>query len=461
MIKKTYKISGMHCASCALSIEKDLKKMPGVQTVNVNYANNKAMVEMEEEKIGDMEIIKTVKKSGYRAEAEDNMMHHNHNEHDHHQANSESSEVKKERNFFLLSLILTIPVFLLAMVWRDMSFNSRVIQFLLASIVQFYIGARFYKGTWYGLKNFRANMDTLVAVGTSAAYIYSVATTFLIEGDAFFETSSLLITFIILGKWLEAAAKGKTGEAIKKLMHLQAKTAIVIKDGKEIETPIENVKINDLIRVKPGGKIPTDGILAEGSSSVDESMVTGESIPVEKKVGDNIIGATINKSGSFIMKATKIGNDTFLAQIVKIVEEAQNTKAPIQKYADKISSIFVPGVILIAIITFLVWLFIIDASFVTALMTAAAVLVIACPCALGLATPTAIMVGTGKGAEHGILIKGGEVLEIAGKIDTMVFDKTGTLTQGEPVINDINSKLDKNELMIMACSLEKNSEHVL
>ena len=332
----------------------------------------------------------------------------------------------------------------------------------MAGLVQFYIGWRFYRGTYYALKNKTANMDSLIAVGTSAAYFYSLATTFLIPGEVFYETSSLLITFVILGKWLEVRAKGKAGEAIKKLMGLRAKTARVVKNGQEIDVSLDEVKVGDIIIVKPGEKIPVDGEVLSGHSSVDESMVSGESIPLEKTTGDLVIGATINKVGSFKFRATKVGKDTILSQIIKIVEEAQSQKAPIQKFADKVSSVFVPAVIVIALITFISWYFLLLSPFVSALMAFTAVLVIACPCALGLATPTAIIVGTGKGAENGLLIKGGESLEIANKIKIVVFDKTGTLTKGQPEVTDFITYIFKeDELLLSVASLENVSEHPL
>ena len=387
----------------------------------------------------------------------------------------EEKKLTKERNIFILSLVISIPILVLSMILMDKSLASRIIQLLLAGIIQFFIGARFYRGTYYALKNKSANMDTLVALGTSAAYFYSLATTFFIEGDVFFETSAFLITFIILGKWLEARAKGKTSEAIKKLLELQAKTARVERDNKEIEIPIEEVKIGDIVIVRPGEKIPVDGKITEGYSSVDESMISGESIPVEKKENDQVIGATLNKTGSFKFRALKIGKNTVLSQIIKIVNEAQSVKAPIQKFADKVSSYFVPTVILIAIITFSVWFFIISSTFVSALLASVAVLVIACPCALGLATPTAIMVGTGMGASNGILIKGGEALEIANKIQAIVLDKTGTITKGKPEVTDIleisNGKIQKtnksqisnskNNILQIVASIENKSEHPL
>ena len=329
MSKKIYKIQGMHCANCALTIEKNLSKLDNVKTANVNYATEKATVEFKG-KEDKKQILKTVKDSGYQAESVKAEAKE--------PARMEMEEVKKERNLFILSLILAIPVVILSMVMRDAGMTSKVIQALLAGIIQFYVGWRFYKGAYYALKNKTANMDTLIALGTSAAFFYSIATTFFTRGDVFYETSALLITFVMLGKWLEARAKGQTGEAIKKLLGLQAKTAIVERAGKEVNIPIKEVKIGDVVIVKPGEKIPVDGRIIFGQSTVDESMISGESIPVEKKEGDQAIGATMNKTGSFKFKAEKIGKDTVLAQIVKVVEEAQSKKAPIQKFADKVSA---------------------------------------------------------------------------------------------------------------------------
>ena len=460
MSKEELRISGMHCSSCALIIEKKLKKIPGVKSAVVNYANEKAVVEYSEEvKKGELED--SIKQSGYGVDEYNNTK--NNAGHQHSKAPG-AREANRDRNYFLVSLVIAIPVFILSMVMMSKGIENKIAQLVLAGIVQFVLGARFYRGAFYALKNKTANMDTLVALGTSAAYFYSIATTFFIAGDVFFETSALLITFILLGKWLESRAKGKTGEAIKKLMELGAKTARIIVDGQEKDVPIEQVKVGDIILVRPGEKIPVDGEIIDGHSSIDEAMVTGESIPVEKKAGDLVIGATINKTGSFKFKATKVGADTMLSQIIQFVQNAQGSKAPIQKFADMVSSYFVPTVVVIAIITFLIWYFLIGVVFVKALMIFTAVLVIACPCALGLATPTAIMVGTGKGAESGILIKGGEYLEIANKVQVVVFDKTGTLTKGEPEVTEIkmtNDKYKRTDILGIAASLEKNSEHPL
>src|SRR5450756_1054056 len=353
----------------------------------------------------------------------------------------------------------------------------KYVAFTLATPVQFYAGAQFYRGFWHALKRRAGNMDTLIAIGTSAAYFYSVAATFIPALEAepvFYETAALLITFVILGKLLEARAKGKTSDAIKKLMGLAAKTARVVRGGVEADSPVEQVVSGDVVVVRPGDKVPVDGLVIEGRSSVDESMLTGESIPVEKNTGDSVIGATMNKLGSFRFRATKVGKDTALAQIVKLVEDAQGSKAPVQRFADSISSVFVPAVIAIAFATFFIWLFavpnFVDASFyayatpfVKALLAGTAVIVIACPCALGLATTTAIMVGTGKGAENGILIKSGDALETAYKIKAIVFDKTGTLTHGKPVVTEFErfGSIDRLEFYRLAAALERSSEHPL
>jgi Cu+-exporting ATPase len=338
------------------------------------------------------------------------------------------------------------------------------VQWGLATPVQFIAGWQFYRGTYLALKNGSANMDVLVALGTSAAYFYSLANIFSGRSELYFETSAILITLIILGKLLEATAKGRTSEAIKALMGLQAKTARVMRDGQEVDIPVEEVTAGDVVIVRPGEKIPVDGVISEGNSTVDESMLTGESLPVDKKTGDQVTGATINKFGTFRFTATKVGKDTVLAQIVKIVEAAQGSKAPIQRFADVVSGYFVPVVIGLAVLTFAIWYFILDTgNFSRALVNFTAVLVIACPCALGLATPTSIMVGTGKGAENGILIKGAEHLENAHRLTTIVLDKTGTITKGQPEVTDIISfqEYRRTELLAMAVSAEKNSEHPL
>jgi Cu+-exporting ATPase len=508
--KQQLDIAGMHCASCALLIEKKLKKTPGVKSATVNFATEKANVEYDCGQCSEETIKKAVKDAGYKVREElmsEEMPGMTAEEHAKmkamdgdmpgmsHSAIVKAGEMKRERNLFLLSLILTLPILILSMILRDMSQTSLIVQALLATIVQFYIGWRFYRGTYFGLKNFSANVDTLVAVGTSAAYFYSLTSVIgaywpglaplnsaagvFNRGEVFFETSSLLITFILLGKYLEARAKGKAGQAISKLLKLQAKTARVEIDGKEIQKPIAEVAVGDIIIVRPGEKIPVDGKIIEGYSAVDESMVTGESIPAEKNIGDQVIGSTINKTGSFKFRAEKVGHETLLMQIIHVVEEAQGRKAPIQKFADTVSAYFVPTVMIIALITFIVWLLVFHATFVGALMPAVAVLVIACPCALGLATPTAILVGSGKAASAGILFKGGEAIEMAAKIKVMAFDKTGTLTKGKPEVVDVilskaqlslsnigqsdgvKTKFDLNEFLQLVSSLENISEHPL
>ncbi|HEX9093034.1 MAG TPA: copper-translocating P-type ATPase, partial [Coriobacteriia bacterium] len=414
------------------------------------------------------------------------------------QREAQERHTKHEQFLFIFSISLAIPAFLVSMVpgfmteipaavatWLantvggawDPMMVGKYLAFALSTPVQFYAGAQFYKGFWHAIKRRSGNMDTLIAIGTSAAYFYSVAATFIPSLQAepvFYETAALLIAFVILGKLLESRAKGKTSDAIKKLMGLAARTARVVRGGVEFDIPVEQVVAGDVVVVRPGDKVPVDGIIIEGRSSVDESMLTGESIPVEKNAGDTVIGATMNKLGSFKFRATKVGKDTALAQIVKLVEDAQASKAPVQRFADRISAVFVPAVVAVAFVTFFVWLFavpnFVDASFyayatpfVKALLAGTAVIVIACPCALGLATPTAIMVGTGKGAENGILIKSGDALETAYKIKAIVFDKTGTLTHGKPVVTEFEpfGSFDRLESFRLAAALERSSEHPL
>jgi Cu+-exporting ATPase len=464
MKKITIPISGMHCASCAQKIESTLKKLKGIATANVNFATEKATVEFNEKFVSDESIKKAIEQLGYQIIAEEETEKSSDKE-----KAAREAEIKKLRNLFLFSLILSVPIFIISMPfeWLDIQIPYQsIILLLLATPVQFIVGYRFYKGAFSALKAKTASMDTLIAIGTSAAYFYSLFAVLFPEAlgeHVYFETAAVLITFIILGKWLEAITKGKASEAIKKLAGLQPKTAIVIRNGREITVPIKDVVAGDIVIIKPGQRIPVDGVVMDGFSSVDESMVTGESIPVEKKKGDVVIGATMNKHGSFKFRATKVGKDTVLSQIIKLVEEAQGSKAPIQRLADKVSSYFVPAVVLIAIMSFLLWYFVLGQSFVFSLSIFIAVLIIACPCALGLATPTAIMVGTGKSAENGILIKNAEALENAHKITTIVFDKTGTLTKGEPEVTDI-LPLDKfswKEILKYAAIAEKRSEHPL
>ena len=458
LVKKTLLIEGMTCAACSSRVEKVLNKLEGVVKANVNLSTNKAIVEFPSGAIEDEILIKTVEKAGYKAEIEKEVDRDREKE-------LREKEIKSLKTSFILSAILSLPLFsamFFHMAGKENILTNGYFQLLLATPVQFIIGYRFYKGAFNSLRGGGANMDVLVSMGTSAAYFYSLYNVITGVHEYYFEASAVIITLILLGKTFEAVAKGKTSEAIKKLMGLQPKTARVIRDGVEKDIPIEKVNIGDIIVVRPGERIPVDGVITEGHSSIDESMITGESIPVDKTVGDEIIGATINKFGSFKFEATKIGKDTVLSQIIKLVEDAQGSKAPVQRLADKISGIFVPVVVVIAAITF-IGFYLIQGSFNTGLINAVAVLVIACPCALGLATPTAIMVGTGKGAENGILIKSGEHLERTHKMETIVFDKTGTITKGEPEVTDIltYSSIDRDELLRIAAAVEKSSEHPL
>ncbi len=460
-----FKISGMSCAACAMRIEKGLKGLPGVYSTAVNFAAEKATIEYNANELTIGEIQEKVKKLGYEA----------HNIADANQIDREKKvrqdELRNQRFRLILSAVLSFPL-LWAMVLHSLGIMGEVgdvlmnpyVQFALATPVQFVAGWPFYRGAYAALRNGSANMDVLVAMGTSAAYFYSIANVLTGDHHLYFETSAILITLIILGKLLEATAKGRTSEAIKALMGLQAKTARIVRDGEEVDVPIEAVLVGDVIVVRPGEKVPVDGVITEGTSTLDESMLTGESIPVDKKAGDEVVGATINKFGAFKFKATKVGKDTALAQIVRIVEEAQGSKAPIQRFADVVSGYFVPAVVGIAVLTFAGWYFLFDpGNFSRALVNFTAVLVIACPCALGLATPTSIMVGTGKGAENGILIKGAEHLENAHRVTTIVLDKTGTITKGQPEVTDIISlaALSDRQILHMTAIVEKQSEHPL
>lgn len=461
-------IKGMHCASCSSMIQMALEDVKGVKKATVNLLTEIATIEGEN--LNEASLIQAVKKAGYAATIRNSNVENRTDA----EQNEREAEIKKQRNLFVFSLVFSVPILLISMFGMDLSFKN-VLMLVLTIPVLFYAGKQFFVGAWAALRNGLTNMDSLVAFGTFAAFAYSVANTFILEGDVFYEIAAILITFILLGKWLEARAKGATSQAIKKLMGLAPKTAIVIRGKKEVEIPISDVIVGDLIVIKPGSKIPVDGTISEGYSSVDESMITGESMPVEKKIGDSVVGGTVNQNGSFIFKTTKIGADTVLASIIKLVQDAQGSKAPIQRFADTVSSYFVPSVIALSLITFSTWYFVFGASFVFALLTAVAVLVIACPCALGLATPTAIMVGTGKGAENGILIKGGEALETAYKLNVVVFDKTGTLTYGKPVVTDVivNGQLfplrashkapvsSRNDLIKIIASVEAKSEHPL
>lgn len=453
-------IVGMTCANCALSIEKGLSALPGVTNVNVNVTMERATVEYNSDLTSPPELIKKVESIGYKAQEKKS------DDTDTEQA-ARDEEIQKQKRLFIISAILSFPLLLSMLQFININvpeiLHNPWFQFTLATPVQFYIGAQFYTSSYRALRSGTANMDVLVALGTSAAFIYSFWEGLTGGTHLYYETAAIIITLVILGKLLEANAKGRTSEAIKKLMGLQAQTALVILDGIEKTIPIEELTTGDHVVVRPGEKIPVDGQVIDGSSAVDESMLTGESIPVDKKVGDEVIGATINKNGRIVFQATKVGKDTALAQIIKVVEDAQGSKAPIQRFVDKISAVFVPIVLVISIISFIVWYLVIGASFPIALAASIAVLVIACPCALGLATPTSIMVGTGKGAELGVLFKGGEHLQNVQKLNTIVLDKTGTITKGEPELTDVltTNDFDKAEVLFLTASAERSSEHPL
>ncbi len=455
-------ITGMTCANCVHNVERALKKVEGVLKAEVNLATEKASVEYVPSLVSLDDLRQAVEDAGYgvilsgdELAAEDV------------EAVAREEEIRRQRRLLFVGLIFTIPTFVLSM-GMDLGLLprfawSKYVLLALATPVQFYVGRQFYRGMWKSLKLLTAGMDTLIALGSSAAYFYSLAATFLIGGHVYYETAAMIITLIILGKYLEAKAKGQTSAAIKRLMGLRAKTARVIRDGQEMDISVEEVQVGDLIVVRPGEKIPVDGVVLEGRSSVDESMITGESLPVAKEAGDEVIGATINKTGGFRFRATKVGRDTVLAQIVRLVEQAQGSKAPVQRLADRVASVFVPAVVGAALITFLAWFLVGGVGLERSLINMTAVLVIACPCAMGLATPTAVMVGTGKGAERGILIKSGESLERAGSLDTVVLDKTGTITEGQPRVTDIvvHGSLTEDEVLRLAASAEKGSEHPL
>ncbi|KQL49831.1 ATPase P [Brevibacillus choshinensis] len=465
-----FQLEGMTCAACANRIEKGLNKLPGVTNATVNFAMETAHVEYSPSEVSVSDMQKKVQQLGYKAILKtDNAEAVDHRE----------KEVQNQKRKLLLSAILSFPL-LWSMVGH-FSFTSWIympeifmnpwVQLLLATPVQFYVGKQFYVGAYKALRNGSANMDVLVSLGTSAAYFYSLYLTIVwfIDGGAvhhgpslYYETSAVLITLVIMGKLFESLAKGRSSEAIKSLMGLQAKTALVMRNGQELSIPVDEVIAGDIVLVRPGDKVPVDGEVMEGTSSVDESMITGESIPVEKRSGDSVIGATINKNGMLKIKATKVGKETALAQIIKVVEEAQGSKAPIQRVADVISGIFVPIVVGIAVVAFLVWYFFVTpGDFAEALEKAIAILVIACPCALGLATPTSIMAGSGRAAELGILFKGGEHLEQTHKIDAIILDKTGTVTKGKPELTDVLAAGNVEDFLKLVGAAEKNSEHPL
>lgn len=547
----TLPITGMTCANCVATVERNLKKLDGVQTAVVNLSSERAMVDYDGSRLGLADFIARVNRAGYgvatgeadliiKRLADDNDARRLEKalanlegvleaqvtfttekarvkyiptivtqaelrravssagfeavelggEAEDAEAIAREHEINEQRRLLIIGLVFTIPLFLLSMgkdlgllpdfVYTGTSMSGmrdaqpwfNWLMLVLATPVQFYVGWQYYVGAFKALRNKSANMDVLIAMGSSAAYFYSLPITFgLLMGHVYYETAAVIITLIKLGKFLEARAKGRTSEAIKKLMGLRAKTARVIRDRAEAEVSIDDVRVGDIVLVKPGETIPVDGVVIEGRSTIDESMLTGESLPVEKKQGDTVIGATLNKLGMLKFEATKVGKETALAQIIKLVEDAQGSKAPIQKLADQVSAIFVPAVIAIALVTFAGWYFFGPAlpvnadtdNFTRALINMVAVLVIACPCAMGLATPTAVMVGSGKGAELGILFKSSEALERAGKVSVVVLDKTGTITKGQPAVTDIvvNGKLKAEEVLRLAASVEKGSEHPL
>ncbi len=490
--KTTFPILGMHCASCAVRIERNLKKVPGVTNATVNYATEKATVE-HDDTVHESHLAESVKKTGYKAlfatdvpVSNNQQINHQHPTvdsgmltvesgnavHDHARMLKEE-EIRELKRKFLFGAIISVIVLIASFknilgLERISDQWTNVVLFLLVTPVMFWSGKQFFLSAWSGARIFSANMDTLIALGTGAAYAFSALLTFYPNfaraagtgTGTYYDAASVIITLVILGKWLEARAKGSANEAVRRLAGLAAKTAHVIRNGQETDVPIEEIQVGDQIRVRPGEKIPVDGTILEGHSSVDESMITGESIPVEKQTGDTVIGATINKTGTFLFRADKVGLDTALAQIIKLVEEAQGSKAPIQKLVDMISGIFVPIVMAIAVLAFVLWMVFPPAGIVAlnfALIVAVTVLIIACPCALGLATPTAITVGVGKGAEHGILIKNAEALERLGKVTAIVFDKTGTLTEGKPKVVSMSDA----ETLRLAALAEQHSEHPL
>jgi P-type Cu+ transporter len=538
----TLPVTGMYCANCVSTIERNLKKLDGVQTASVNLASERAVVEFDPQKVRLPDLIARVGRAGYgvaageadlalKRLADDNDARRLEkalaqiegvldvrvsvaNEHvylryvptiitqaeirraaasagfetlelggegEDAEAAARERDIARQRHLLTLGLIFTIPLFVLSMGAELGLFPGLMmlpwfpwLLWALATPVQFYVGWQYYEGAYKALRSGSANMDVLVALGTSVAYFYSIFVVLgVVSGAAYFETAAVIITLVRLGKFLEARAKGRTSEAIKKLMGLRAKTALVVRNGLEQEVPSDDVQVGDLVIVRPGEKLPVDGVVVEGRSTVDESMLTGESLPVAKGPGDPVIGATINKQGVLKFEATRVGRETALAQIIRLVEQAQGSKAPIQKLADQVSAVFVPVVVALATVTFLGWYFVapqftsIPSSelFTTAMINAVAVLVVACPCAMGLATPTAVMVGTGKGAEIGILFRSSEALERAGKVSVVALDKTGTITRGQPAVTDIISSdrdvLSAERLLELAASVERGSEHPL
>ncbi|MFQ3548556.1 MAG: heavy metal translocating P-type ATPase [Armatimonadota bacterium] len=460
-------IEGLDCPSCMMSVERMLKNTEGIEQISTNFNTKSASIDYNQDIINDNVIIEKIASLGFTAKKYIEINQEVLNDFE------DESELSKQKINLIEAIILTLPVFLISMIKHPMPPSMDIyVLLVLSAIVLFYNGNKILKSAWSALKNRSTNMNVLIAIGTISAFIYSLVVTLIperiknlgIEPHVYYESSAVIIALILTGGYLEAKARKNTFTALRKLIGLQAKFARVLKDNKEVEINIDEVAVGDILIVKPGEKIPVDGILIEGFSSVDESMITGESVPVEKEVGSNVLGATINKSGSFKMRAERIGEDTSLAKVIKMVRNAQHMKPQIQRAADVVASYFVPIVICIAIITFTIWfIFGKETGMSLALVNAVSVLIIACPCAIGLATPMSISVGTGKGAELGILIKESKVLETAGKIDTIILDKTGTLTTGKPTLSDIIklNDISENELLMLAASAEKRSEHPL
>jgi len=465
-------ITGMSCATCALRVEKSLKALEGVEQAQVNLANERATIEYRPEQVRIKDLIRAVEAVGYGAAELEEARPDREKE-------LRCREIRGLGRLFALSALLSLPLVAamlghLLKIHALMALGSPLLQLALATPVQFLVGFRFYKNAYYSLRAGSPGMDLLVAMGTSAAYLYSLYNGFFrprVAGQApelYFEASAVIITLVLLGKFLEASSKGRTSEAIKRLIGLKPKTARVLRGQEEVDIPAAEVQVGERVVVRPGERIPVDGQVLEGVSAVDESMISGESLPVDKGPGDAVIGATVNRFGTFIFRASKVGRDTVLSQIIRIVEEAQASKAPIQRLADRVAAVFAPAVLAVALLTFTLWL-LLTGNLSLGLISAVAVLVIACPCAMGLATPTALMVGTGKGAENGILIRSGESLEKAGRVNTVILDKTGTITRGEPSVTDIvlaedivpAGSLGKEELLALAGSAEKKSEHPL
>ena len=464
MTKRTFKVSGMHCASCASSVESMLGEIDGIDQANVNFADESVLVNYDEASVSEEKMKEAVQQIGYDLILEQKTDLKAEQE-------KEDKKLRKARNKALYAIAFSLPVFVLSMFLPDFPYRNWIMLALVVPVITWF-GREFFEIAWKQAKNLKANMDTLVALGTGAAFLFSLFNTLFpeylqsrgITPHVYYEAAAVIISLILLGRYFEARAKSRTSDSIKKLMGMQVKTAKVLRNNQEVEIPVDEVEVDDIVQVRPGEKIPVDGEIVDGYSSVDESMITGEPIPVEKQQGDKVIGATLNKTGSFPIKAEKVGSDTMLSQIINMVREAQGSKAPVQKLADKIAGIFVPAVIIIAIVSAIIWFAVGPSPQLTySFVTLVTVLIVACPCALGLATPTAIMVGIGKGAENGILIKDASILEKVNEIDAIVVDKTGTITTGEPVVSSmkwVKGQKDE-ELLNMVYTVENKSEHPL